>query len=58
MVTTSDNMPITVSFKKGLRTDGAIESVIVKQGDNEIRMTKEQAVSLASQVEKKLGQGC
>ena len=45
-----EQMPITVSFKKGLRTDGELEEVTITQANDELRLTGEQAVSLAKTI--------
>lgn len=45
-----DPMPIRVRFKKGIRTDGAIEAVCITQASQELRLTVEQAKSLAVQI--------
>ncbi len=47
----NEDVKIIVSFKRGLRPDGEIESMTVKQdGYGEIRLTRAQAASLAKEI--------
>jgi hypothetical protein len=47
-------MSILVRFKTGVRPDGALEVVSIVQGDQEIRLTVEQALSLTVTLKAKL----
>ena len=44
-----DPTVIQVHFKAGIRPDGELETVCIRQADQEIRLTEKQALSLTRQ---------
>jgi hypothetical protein len=43
-------MPVTVLFRPGIRSDGEIVSVAIRQGSNEILLTGKQTAALVAQI--------
>ena len=46
-------LPMTVRFKRGIRTDSAIYWVTIEQNGNDIVLTERQALALADQITKR-----